>query len=86
MHHVGRARVEIATGQSHDVRRRFEARQTPMNAPVPVETLGCIVGQDNTEIQIAVRSGFPPRFRPKEVDANRPIKLYQPPGDLFDRR
>jgi len=81
---MSRARVEIATRQSHDIYRSLQPPKTPMNTPVPVEGIRRVVRQHNAEIQIAVRPGFPPRFRAKEVDANRPIELHQPPGNLVD--
>ena len=35
-------------------------------------------------LMIAVRSRLAECLRAEEVDAHRPVKLYQPPRDLFD--
>ncbi len=57
---VGRARVEIAVRQPNHIYRGLQAPKDLMDAPVAVEAFRRVVGQHDAEVQIAVRSGFPP--------------------------
>jgi hypothetical protein len=77
-YNVSRARVEIAEGQSNNIHRGVEAPKPPVNCPVAKKALGRIVGQNDTEIEVAVRAGIAASFGAEKVGPHGVIEIHQP--------